>query len=79
LQNLLRFTPLKFVDRIRLDLMVVKARTIKDWRVLDTIPAAKWLAEISGSEVYRVVWKPLLRGKSGPNADSISASWFWKK
>ncbi len=77
--DLLRFSPLAFPDRIRLGAMVFKVRRYKDWRELDAIPASRWLIDLAGPEVFRVVWEPLLRGKFGEFADQVSAAWFWSK
>lgn len=77
--DLLKFTPLPFIDRIRLGLLVLKARREKDWQKLDSISAADWLRDLAGENVFTVVWEPLLRGKFGKYADDVSASWFWAK
>lgn len=77
--ELLNFTPLNFSDRIRLGLLVLRARGIKDWRPLEDKTAYEWLRELGGEHVYRIVWQPLLQGKFGPYAEQISAVWFWNK
>lgn len=77
--DLLKFSPLPFVDRIRLGLMALQARRVKDWRALEDRTAADWLREMGGDNVYRVVWEPLLRGKFGDVAQEVSAVWFWNK
>lgn len=77
--DVLRFTPLRLLDRIRLGLMVLRARKVLDWKELESLTAKEWLRGIGGEQVYRVVWEPLLRGKFGPYADDISAVWFWNK
>jgi len=77
--DLLRFTPLSFVDRIRLGLLALKARRVKDWRTLENVTAADWLRSMGGERVYQVVWEPLLRGKFGEVAEEVSAVWFWNK
>lgn len=77
--DLLRFTPLSFPDRIRLGLLALRARAVKDWKPLENMTAREWLIGLAGERVYRVVWEPLLVGKFGPFADVVSAVWFWKK
>ena len=77
--DLLNFTPLSFIDRIRLGLLAIRARRIKNWHSLENKTAQEWLKELGGENVYRVVWEPLLKGKFGPYADQISAVWFWNK
>jgi protoporphyrinogen oxidase len=77
--DLLNFTPLAFTDRIRLGLLTLRARRVKDWMELEGKTAHEWLKELGGENVYRVVWEPLLKGKFGPYAEQISAVWFWNK
>lgn len=77
--DLLNFTALPFIDRIRLGLLALRARQVKDWRELENKTARVWLQELGGDQVYRVVWQPLLHGKFGPYANEISAVWFWNK
>lgn len=77
--DLLNFTPLSFFDRIRLGLLTLRARRVKDWMELEGKTAHEWLRELGGDAVYRVVWQPLLKGKFGPYAEQISAVWFWNK
>lgn len=77
--DLLNFTPLSFADRIRLGLLALRARQVKDWMALEGKTAHEWLKELGGENVYRVVWQPLLKGKFGPYAEEVSAVWFWNK
>ena len=77
--DLLNFTPLGFTDRIRLGLLALRARRVKDWKVLENKTAHEWLKELGGENVYRIVWQPLLKGKFGPYAEQVSAVWFWNK
>lgn len=77
--DVLRFSPLGWVDRVRLGLLAVRARGIKDWKRLEHLTAARWLRDLGGDKVYEVVWEPLLRGKFGQHAEEVSAVWFWNK
>ena len=77
--DLLNFTPLGLIDRIRLGLLALRARHVKDWMELEGKSAREWLRELGGDDVYRVVWEPLLKGKFGPYAETVSAVWFWNK
>ncbi len=77
--DLLNFTPLSFTDRVRLGLLALRARQVKDWMVLEDKTAHEWLRELGGDNVYRIVWEPLLKGKFGPYAEQVSAVWFWNK
>jgi protoporphyrinogen oxidase len=77
--DLLRFTPLRATDRVRLGLSTLRARSVRHWRRLEGLTAAEWLTSVAGENVYRSVWEPLLRGKFGPYAGEVSAVWFWNK
>lgn len=77
--DLLKFSPLSLVNRVRLGLLTLRARRVKDWRQLEALTAEEWLRQMGGDEVYRVVWEPLLRGKFGDHASEVSAVWFWNK
>ncbi len=77
--DLIKFTALGFVDRLRLGLLTIKARFVKDWRGLEGYTAEEWLIKQAGINVYKVVWEPLLRGKFGVYKDKVSAVWIWNK
>jgi len=77
--DLLHFTALPFIDRVRLALLVVQARRVRDWRTLENRTAREWLLALCGATVYRVVWGPLMHAKFGDLADEISAVWLWNK
>ncbi len=78
-RDVLRFTPLRLRDRLRLGLLALRARRVSDWRALEHLTAEEWLTRLGGREVFRVVWQPLLEGKFGPYAREVSAVWFWNK
>jgi len=77
--DLLRFRPLGLADRLRLGMLVLGARRLADWRLLESVTAEQWLVSRCGRRVYSVVWEPLLRAKFGPLASEVSAVWFWNK
>ena len=77
--DVLRFTPLSMIGRLRLGLLALRARRVRDWQQLEDLTAEEWLVQLGGRDVYDVVWRPLLEGKFGPFAHDISAVWFWNK
>lgn len=77
--DLLRFSPLPLLDRIRLGWMTLHVRRITDWSRLEDVTAAEWLRGMSGPRAYAVVWEPLLRAKFGSYAERVSAVWMWNK
>ncbi len=78
--DLLRFTPLSLVDRIRLGLVSLYLRRRKHWRDLEGITADQWLRKYAGKRVYEVFWGPMLRGKFGEeHYDQVGMAWLWGK
>jgi protoporphyrinogen oxidase len=46
--DLLNFTPLGFIDRLRLGLLALRARRVDNWMALEGKTAAEWLRELGG-------------------------------
>ncbi|MBC7237508.1 MAG: FAD-dependent oxidoreductase, partial [Chloroflexi bacterium] len=53
--DLLRFTHISLLDRIRLGLLYLRTTFIKDWRPLENITAHDWLIHMAGERVYQAV------------------------
>jgi len=77
--DLLRFKPLPLIDRIRLGLLVLRVRMVKDWKPLEKLTIREWLEPLCGANAFRVVWQPLIENKFSIFADSVNAVWMWKK
>ncbi|HEX2609434.1 MAG TPA: FAD-dependent oxidoreductase, partial [Gemmatimonadales bacterium] len=60
--DVLRFTPLSLAGRLRLGLLALRARRVREWQELEDLTAEEWLIRLGGREVYDVVWRPLLKG-----------------
>ena len=77
--DLLRFTPLSAMQRVRVGLRTVLLQRTHDWRKFEAVTARDWIIAHMGSEAYRVIWEPLLRGKFGEYFDQVSMAWLWGK
>lgn len=77
--DLLTFTPLPLTDRLRLGLVALYLRNTKNWKSLRGHPAGEWMRRYAGKQAYKIVWKPLLRGKFGEHADKVSMAWLWHR
>jgi protoporphyrinogen oxidase len=77
--DLLRFKAISLVDRIRLGLLVLQVRRIKDWKAIEHLSIREWLEPLCGRSVYRVVWEPLITAKFSVYAEAVNAVWMWKK
>ncbi len=77
--DLLRFTPLSFIDRIRTGITGLRLQMLRDWRPLTTVTAYEWLCKVNGKKATDIVWKPLLMGKFDTYWDSITMAWLWTR
>jgi protoporphyrinogen oxidase len=77
--DLLGFKPLPFLDRIRLGLLVLKVRRIKNWQSIENLSIREWLESLCGKNVFKIVWEPLINAKFSIYAEQVNAVWMWKK
>ena len=77
--DLLRFTPVSLLTRIRLGLAALWLRRTADWKQYEGMRARDWILRAVGREGYEAVWGPLLRAKFGRHAEDVSMVWFWGK
>ncbi len=77
--DLVRFSEIPLIQRLRLGLLVLKAGNIKDYKALDKISASEWIRSKAGSKAYGKLWEPLLKSKFDDQANEISAVWLWNK
>jgi protoporphyrinogen oxidase len=76
--ELLRFAPLRPVDRLRAGIALKRAQRMREE---DLAPrrAIEWLKEMFGERAYRVIWEPLMRFKFAEHAPEVSAAWIWAR
>jgi protoporphyrinogen oxidase/putative flippase GtrA len=76
-KDLLTFKPLSFINRVRLGVLSLYLKQLKNWQPLSHVTAYAWLSKWMGEEVTREIWEPLLRGKFNHYYDKITMSWLW--
>ncbi|MBI2913658.1 MAG: NAD(P)/FAD-dependent oxidoreductase [Chloroflexi bacterium] len=77
--DLLRFTPVGLLDRLRLGLMALHLRRQRHGSRYEGVTAGEWVRRFAGQHNLDVVWGPLLRGKFGDAADRLVMTWLWNK
>lgn len=77
--DVLRFTPLRFRDRVRFGFAMLWLQRLRDWRPLAAQTARDWLERACGPGVMRTIWEPLLRGKFDQYGDQVSMAWLWAR
>jgi protoporphyrinogen oxidase len=77
--DLLKFTPISFLSRLRFGIHTAYSKLNTKWHHLDEVPAREWLVKSIGEKAYQVLWHTLLMEKFGDFHDQISASWIWHR
>lgn len=78
-KDLLAFTPLPLLDRIRFGVSALYLQFLRDWKPLSKITAYEWLKKWAGAKVTEVIWEPLLKGKFNKYYKDIAMSWLWRR
>jgi protoporphyrinogen oxidase len=74
--DLLRFSPLSFIERLRMGLMGIRARSHGLSPALDEVSAADWIKGMVGERAFDILWKPLLSAKIGDQYPALPALWL---
>lgn len=77
--DLLRFTPVSLLDRVRMGLVTLYLQRVKNWRKFEGVAAAAFMRKWAGKRNYQVIWEPLLKGKFTIYHDQIAMPWLWSK
>jgi protoporphyrinogen oxidase len=78
-QSLLRFRPLRMVDKIRFALSTLLLQRTADPTEFEQVSAASWIRKHQGERVWRSVWGPLLYQKFADDAEKVAMVWLWGK
>lgn len=76
--DLLKFAPLRFIDRIRVGITGLYGRLASE-KGLDDVTTVKWLTKFSGSRAFAKFWQPMLEAKFGDRYHDVPALWFWTR
>ena len=77
--DLLRFTPVSLIDRIRMGLVTLYLQRVQNWRKFEDTTASSFMRKWMGKRNYEVVWEPLLQGKFSSYYEQIGMPWLWSK
>lgn len=77
--DLIKFSPISFIDRIRAGLTVFYLQNVKSWKPFINVAAKDWVKKYMGTGTFNVIWKPLLVGKFSKYWEKISMSWLWAR
>lgn len=77
--DLLRFSPLPPIDRVKLGLMAMRLRGREEWAEFEQITCKDWIEKNVSKKVFEKMWGPLLQGKYGDAYDQVAMAWLWSK
>jgi protoporphyrinogen oxidase len=77
--DLLRFSPLSPVARLRLGWFVAQSQFRGSPEKLDTVPLEDWLRRQCGSQVVERIWKPLLATRFDGDPSGLPATYLWAR
>jgi protoporphyrinogen oxidase len=77
--DLLKFKPVNLISRIRMGLLVLSSKLIKNYEPFENITAEEWIIKRAGCESYQKVWGPLLKSKFDSDYHKVSGTWIWNK
>jgi protoporphyrinogen oxidase len=78
-QDMLRFPPIRFVDRVRFGVSSGALKLIRKGERFNDRRALEWTRRWAGKRATDVIWEPLLTGKFGGRAPDISMAWLWAR
>lgn len=78
--DLLKFTAIPLVSRVRLGLAALWLRRRKDGLTrYEGVTAREWMQKAVGKKAFDAFWGALLRGKFADQADNVGMVWLWNK
>jgi protoporphyrinogen oxidase len=77
--DLLRFSPLSPLARLRLGWFVAQCQLRSSHSRLDRLPLEKWLRRHCGRQVIERIWKPLLDSRFDGDPSGLPATYLWAR
>ncbi len=77
--DLLRFTPLRFHERVRFGVVSLLLRRSGRGRDLDTLRTEDWLRGLYGRRVWEELFAPMFGSKFGSSFGDVPALYLWQR
>jgi protoporphyrinogen oxidase len=77
--DLLRFSPLSPVARLRLGWFVAQCQLRGSYDGLENLPLETWLRRHCGKQVVERIWKPLLNSRFDGDPSGLPATYLWAR
>ena len=77
--DLLLLSLIPFKERIKLILLSLRLKLLRNWKKIENITAYDWLSNKVSKRTFEIIFRPLLYGKFGEFYKTIGMPWFWAK
>lgn len=77
--DLLRFSPLDPVSRLRMGWFVAQCQLRGSYAALENLPLETWLRRHCGRRGYERIWKPLLDSRFDGDPSGLPATYLWAR
>ena len=74
--DLLRFSPMRFTDKVRFGLTSAYLGKMASWRSYENVSALAWFRKYAGKTTTESLWKPMIQVKFGPHAEDLPLAWM---
>ncbi|HMQ10079.1 MAG TPA: FAD-dependent oxidoreductase [Oligoflexia bacterium] len=75
-KDLLNFTPLSFINRIRFGVCSLILGKLLNWKHYHHISAYAWFLKYVGKQATKIIWQPMMMGKFSDAYKTIPLAWF---
>jgi len=77
--DLLKFEKLDLISKFRLGLIYLWLKFDNNFSKYENISAVEWMEKLAGKNAYKVIWKPLLKGKFHKDYKKVAMAWLWAR
>jgi protoporphyrinogen oxidase len=77
--DLLKFTPLSFIERIRFGVISLMLRFLGKGKDLDNLPIEEWFIGLYGKNVWNKILKQLFLSKFGDHSGNLPSLYIWQR
>lgn len=77
--DLLKFSPLSFIERIRFGVISLLLRFLGKGKDLDNLPIEDWLGKLYGKNVWNKILKQLFLSKFGDHSGNLPSLYIWQR
>jgi len=68
------------INKVRFGLVGLYLKLTNNWKALEKVTVDEWMRRWAGSQVYEMMWEPMMIGKFGERfARQVNMAWLWAR